>query len=337
MSLQERCAIEIRWCRDEKTVTEIATELRRNKSSLSRELQGKPRRGYGKYNADLAHRRALERIGKRGNVEKTKRYPALKTYIEEKLELGWSPEQIHLRLPLEYKKDTTMRIATEAVYQEVYRRVRRGGNGRVKDGVKDLRPFLARRHTRRAKKGFRKAQKQERNATLPSIELRPRIVEKRSRIGDWEDDTLVSRANAVRLKSMNERRSGVHLFGKTKDATAQACDAVLMQRLSQLPLSVRKTLTRDRGAENLRWKEVSQKLAVEVFFAHPYASYERGSNENGNGLMRRFFPKKTDWDKVSDEDIHRAEWLINNRPRKRLGGYTPCEVFFRLTGVALYS
>lgn len=337
MSLKERGIIEARWCRDGRGVSDIASELGRNKSSISREIAGRPQRGRGKYDADVAHRHAMDRIAQRGNTAKTKKCPALKTYIEEKLRLGWSPEQVHIRLPLDFKRDKTMRIATESIYQEVYRRVHRGGNGKVKRGELDLRPFLARRHTRRAKKGFRKAKKQERNTALPSIEQRPAIVERRTRIGDWEDDTLVSRATCVRLKSVTERRSGVHFFGKTRDGTAAACDAVLGEKLAPLPSRVRCTLTRDRGSENVRWRDVSSDLGMQVFFAHAYCSQERGSNENANGLIRRFFPKKTDFSQLTNEEIGRAEYLINTRPRKRHGGLTPVEVFYKATGVAIYS
>lgn len=337
-SLRERSIIEIRWCRDGKTVTDIALELRRDKSSVSREVGGRPRRGRGKYDADYAHRKALERIANRGNKPKTARNERLKSYIETKMmRERWSPEQISLRLPHEYPHDTSMRVVTETVYQEVYRRVHRGGNGAVKRGVLDLRPYLARRHKRRATKGFRKAQKAEREASLPSIEARPMVVEKRRRIGDWEDDTLVSRQSAVRIKNATERRSGVTLFGKTIDGTAESCDAVLVEKLARLPKATRKTLTRDRGTENLRWYEVEQALGLKAFFAHPYCSHERGTNENTNGLIRRFFPKKTDWSKVSDEALAHAEYLINTRPRKRHGGLTPVEVFFNETGVAIYS
>mgnify|MGYP001619950040 CR=1 FL=1 len=337
LSLRERSIIEIRWCRDAKTVTEIAVELKRNKSSVSRELGGTSRRGFGKYNADVAHRNALDRIARRGNVPKTWVISKLRGYIERTLALGWSPEQIHLRLPHDFPNEKCMRISTESVYQEVYRRVHRGGNGAVKKGETDLRSLLPRRHKRRTKKGFRKAQKTERRAALPSIETRPSMVEARSRIGDWEDDTLCSRATLVRVKSVNERRSGVVFFGKTAGATAEACDRVLVQKLSRIPQKCRHTLTRDRGSENVRHEAVSNVLGVDVFFAHPYSSYERGSNENANGLLRRYFPKKTDWNKVSDEEISRAEYLINMRPRKRHGGLTPVEVFFRETGVAIYS
>lgn len=336
-SLRERSIIEVRWCRDGKSVTKIATELRRNKSSISRELGGKTRRGRGKYHADRAHLLALARIEKRGNTPKTEKNLDLKAYIEEKFALGWSPEQVSIRLPIEFKKDHSMRISPEAIYQEVYRRVHRGGNGAVKKGEKDLRSFLPRRHTRRVKKGFRKARKLGREGVLPSIENRPEATEQRKRIGDWEDDTLVSRQCRSRIKNATERKSGVTLFGKTEDGTAESCDTVLVKKLSSLPTHTRKTLTRDRGTENLRWKEMEEELNLDVYFAHAYASYERGTNENTNGLIRRFFPKKTNWDEVTDDELARAEYLINTRPRKRHGGLTPCEVFFKATGVAIYS
>lgn len=337
-SLRERSIVEVRWCRDSKSITDIAKELKRNKSSVSREIGGKPRKGIGKYNADVAHRKALERISNRGNTPKTMKNGRLKSYIETKLkDERWSPEQVSIRLPHEFPHDGTMRIATESVYQEVYRRVHRCGHGVVKRGELDLRSYLPRRHKRRAIKGFRKAQKAERDASLPSIEIRPAIVEQRKRIGDWEDDTLVSRQSKARIKNATERKSGITFFGKTKDGTAESCDTVLIEKLSKLPQQALKTLTRDRGSENREWQEVERELGLKVFFAHPYCSSERGTNENTNGLIRRFFPKKTDWSKVTDEELERAEYLINTRPRKRHGGLTPIEVFFNATGVALYS
>jgi IS30 family transposase len=337
LSLRERTIIELGWCRDGKTITDIANELDRNKSSISREIDGRPRRGLGKYNADVVHRKALDRIKKRGNTPKTVRVAGLKVYIEEKLVLGWSPQQISIRLPIIYKKDTAMRISYEAVYQEVYRRVHRGGNGAVKNGQKDLRPFLTRRHKRRAKKGFRKAQKLERDTKLPSIENRPPVVEKRKQIGHWEDDTIVSRQSLVRLKTINERMSGVILVGTMKDGTVAESNRVVKERLGEIPIQYRKTLTRDRGSENLGWEEIEQTLKTEVFFAHAYASWERGSNENGNGLIRRVYPKKTDLSLVTEEALRTLEYQLNTRPRKRHGGFTPEEVFFKATGVALYS
>lgn len=339
LTIKERSTIEIRWVKDYKTKSDIARELCRDKGTISREIGNKPRTGKGTYNADVAHREAMARIKQRGNTSKVTTYPELGRYIGEKLKLGWSPEQISIRLPIDFKDDETMRISHEAVYQEVYRRVYRGGNGAVKPGCEDLRPYLPRRHTRRAKKGFRKAQKLARNVALPSIEDRPEMVDTRSRIGDWEDDTLVSRQSLVRIKSANERKCGIVLFRKTADGTAPVCDHALTSALSTLPSHTRHTLTRDRGTENVNWEQVQRDLAFNegVFFAHPYCSHERGSNENANGLFRRFFPKQTDFAQITDAAVARAEYLINTRPRKRFGGLTPVEVFFKETGVALYS
>lgn len=313
----------------------IAKETHRDKGSISREIDGKPRKGMGSYHAERAHKEARVRINRRGNIPILEHNVLLKQYVTEKLKLGWSPEQIAIRLPREYPRDKNMRISFESIYQYIYRQIQRGGNGAVKKGKEDLRAYLPRRHGKRTKKGFRKAQKLERNANLPSIETRPTIVENRRRVGDWEDDTLVSRQCGARIKSINERNTGVIFFGKTKDGTAKECDRVVTDRLSAIPKEYRLTLTRDRGTENYGYEEIEKELHISCYFAHAYSSYERGSNENGNGLLRRFFPKKTNWDKITDEEIGRAEYLINSRPRKRLNGLTPYEVFYKKTGVAL--
>ena len=112
---------------------------------------------------------------------------------------------------------------------------------------------------------------------------------------------------------------------------------MLFDKLNRIPNKYLKTLTRDRGSENKNYKSVEKHLGLSVYFAHAYCSCERGSNENCNGLLRRYFPKKTDWDKISNKEITWAEYLINTRPRKRLNGFTPAEVFYKETGVALFS
>ena len=148
---------------------------------------------------------------------------------------------------------------------------------------------------------------------------------------------FVSKKSKVCIKSVNERRGGIVFFRKTVDGKAKTGDSVLFEKLKKIPSKYLKTLTRDNGSENKDYKNVEKKLGLKVFFAHPYYSYERGSNENANRLLRRFFPKGTDWSTISDEEIARAEYLINTRPRKRLGWKTPAEVFYQETGVALFS
>ena len=326
-----RIKIEIRY-RDGWSLRKIAEYLGngRTAGSICREISGKPRKGIGKYQAHIAHEKALAgRIGKKQFRLKNK---LIRNYVVEKLKLGWSPEQIALRLPIDHLKEN---ISYEAIYQYVYAQIYRGGNGTVKEGGEDLRKYLPRRHTRRAKKGFRKAQRLERMGQLPSIEDRPKEAEGRKEIGHFEDDTIVSRQSPARLKSINERASGIVFLGKMNDGTSEESTRVVCEKLSAIPCSFRKTLTRDRGTENMGWEDIEKVLSLSVHFAHSYCSYERGSNENLNGLARRFFPKKTDFAKVTDEEIHRVEYLLNTRPRKRFGGKTPLEVLYEKTGVAI--
>ena len=328
-TLVDRINIQI-YYREGLSIRAIAKRMKRSPSSISRELAWRPSRGVGKYQAYSNHQRKLKsRLGKKTVRLKN---DFIKNYVVEKIiKKGWTPEQISLRLPIDHPGQT---VSHEAIYQYVYAQIRRGGNGMVKEGCKDLRPYLARRHTRRQRKGFRQAQKAER-PVLPSIEQRPVIVNKRERVGGWEDDTIVSRQSNDRLKTINERVSGVVLIGKMKDGTINESNRVVKERLGAVPKEICKTLTRDRGTENMGWKELEEVLKMDCYFGRAYCSQDRGSNENVNGLIRRYFPKKTDFAKISDEQIRNVEYLLNTRPRKRHGGKTPLEILFERTGVAI--
>lgn len=330
-TLEERTKIEVRYG-DGWSLRAIAEYLNgsRTAGSISREIGGKPRKGAGRYQAPIAHKKALQkRKGKRTIRLKSE---AIRSYVKEKLKLGWSPEQISIRLPIDHEG---MGISHEAIYQYIYSQIKRGGNGHVKKGCEDLRMFLCRRYRKRRPKGFRKAQKVERKANLPSIEDRPVSVEDRNVFGHFEDDCIVSRQSLERLKTINERSCGLVFIGKMKDGTSEESTRVVCERMKAIPSPYRMTLTRDRGTENMGWKDIEKKLSMKVYFAHAYSSYERGSNENLNGLIRRYFPKKTDFSKVTDEEIRWVEYLINSRPRKRFGGLTPLEVLFKMTGVVI--
>ena len=327
-TLEDRIRIEIHY-RNGMGIREIAKTLGRNPGSICREIDGRPRRGVGKYKAYTNQGRSLKRrLGKKPNRLKNE---LIRSYVAEKMKLGWSPEQISLRLPIDYPGNT---ISYEAIYQFIYAQVRRGGNGKIREGCEDLRPYLPWRHTRRQRKGFRQVQKTYR-PVLPSIENRPAVVAQRARVGDWEDDTMVSRQSNNRIKTINERFSGVVLIGKMKDATINESNRVVKERLSAIPEHIRKTLTRDRGTENFGYRELEKCLGISCYFARAYCSQDRGSNENINGLIRRFFPKKTDFAKVTNEQIQKVEYLLNTRPRKRFGGKTPLEILQERAGVAI--
>lgn len=310
--------------------SDIAKLIKRDRSTVIRELARHSSPKHKRYRPDVAHGKALAKRAERG-IRPRLKSADIREYVVSHLKLGWSPEQIAIRLSIDHKGQA---ISGEAIYQYVYAQVRRGGNGMVRKGCEDLRPYLARRHARRQKKGFRQAQKLER-PPLPSIEDRPALVDKRREIGHWEDDTMVSRQSTGRFKTINERVAGVVLIGKMKDGSIAESNRVVCERLRDIPQQYRKTLTRDRGTENLGYRDIEKTLNLSCYFAHAYCSQERGSNENLNGLIRRFFPKKTDLANVSDEEVRRVEYLLNTRPRKRLGGKTPLEVLFERTGCAL--
>lgn len=329
-SIEERETIqEMLWRKS--SIRTIARALGRNPTSVSREIKRNLPFIHHRYTPRLAHERALIHRKHRGR-EKRLKSAALRTYIVSHLKLGWSPEQIAAT-----SRDAIGEsISHEAIYQYVYVQVYRNGHGCLKLGKEDLRPYLAWRRKRRMKKGLRKSYRIEKGP-LPSIDDRPPEVDRRIKIGHWEDDCIVSRASLDRLKTINERVSGVVFIAKVSDGTMEATNQAVDQRLHIIPASFLRTLTRDRGSENLGYEELEHTLGIRCFFAHAYHSWERGSNENANGLIRRFFPKKTDFRTVTNEEIQRVEYLLNTRPRKRLGWKTPYQVFYELTGVALES
>lgn len=306
------------------SIRSIAKRLGRSPASVSREIS-KNRPLQRKYFPRVAHERALLKRKERGRKLRLKNQ-AIRRYVIGKLKIGWSPEQIAGRMKLEGIGS----ISHEAIYQYIYARVHRGGNGTMKPGYPDLRVYLKRRHKKRATKGMRKGERVFRPKG-PSIDNRPMIVGLRTRIGDWEGDTIAGKNNSVGLNSLVERTSGLLLLTKLKAKTAEATRAVVCRRLDGLPVY---TLTTDNGPENQEWRETEESIGASVYFAHPYCSGERGTNENTNGLVRWYEPKKTDFTLVSEEEIARVEYALNTRPRKRLGYRTPLEVFNQSVALA---
>jgi transposase, IS30 family len=322
-SIEEREEIQLGLWRKE-SVRCIAKRLNRSPSSVSREIKRHLPPERNRYTPRTAHEAALQGRSRRGREERLKN-PMVRSYVVRKLKEGYSPEQIAGRILVDMPGSS---ISHEAIYQYIYAQIYRDGHGYLKPGCEDLRPLLKRRHARRQKKGARKGQRVSRPKG-PSIEERPGIVEERLRVGDWEGDSIASKNNAPGLNSLVDRMSGLLLLTKVTDKTARATREVVTRRLEALPKQVRYTLTVDNGSENQEWQETEEALDISCFFAHPYHSWERGTNENTNGLVRWYFPKGTDFRTVSDEDIARVETIINNRPRKRLGYRTPLEVFNR--------
>ncbi|MDQ5969388.1 MAG: transposase, family, partial [Patescibacteria group bacterium] len=147
----------------------------------------------------------------------------------------------------------------------------------------------------------------------------------RKRLGDWEGDTVESCDHKPGVNTLVERKTGYTFITKLKDKTSGATVTAVTQRMSVLPKKVKHTLTNDNGPENSDWIRVQEQTNLSVFFAHPYCSGERGTNENTNGLIRDYFPKKTDFTQIPDEIIQQVEYDLNTRPRKRLNWFTPLE------------
>ena len=325
-SIGERELIQI-WTWEKRSIRYMAKELNRSPSSVCRELK-KNRFGRNIYIPRAANQRALEKRKSRGRKERLKNL-FVRTYVVAKLKNDNSPEQIAGRLSIDYPKYS---VSHEAIYQYIYAQIHRDGYGYPRPDCEDLRMYLPRRHKRRRPYYARMSQKLKLCNRI-SIDMRPAYIDLRKQQGHWEGDSMGSQQSKVGVNTLNERVSGLVMISRIKNKKGNETARVVMERMKMLPLHLRRTLTLDNGPENAGHEEISKELKISCYFAHPYCSGERGSNENTNGLIRRYLPKKTDFATVSDETINWIEQRLNNRPRKRLGWRTPLEVFN--SGVAI--
>lgn len=316
-SIEEREQIqEGVWNKD--SIRTIAKRLNRSASSVAREIQRNLPSERRRYTPRVAHERALTHRTYRGRTPRLKN-DAVRSYVTTHLKERWSPEQISGKIV----DDLGEHISHEAIYQFIYARVKLYGSG-VTSG-EDLRHCLRRRRKRRVPKGARRCQRVKPQGV--SIESRPSLVQEKLRYGDWEGDTVASCHNRTGVNTLLERKSGMFFVTKLAGKDAHATIRAVTKRFSPLPAHMKRTLTLDNGSENSNWKAIEAKTGTRCFFAHPYASWERGANENANGLLRDYFPKGTDFRMIPPSHLRAVERSINTRPRKRLGWKTPLEVF----------
>lgn len=299
----------------------IARELKRSPATLSRELRRNGSWGNRRYIPRIAQERAQSRTRARGKRIRLKA-AFIRQYAHTKLREGYSPEQIAGRIRIDHPQ---YRISHEAIYQYIYAQYRRGGYG-VCTGT-DLRKYLRRRHKVRHPRKVLYAVEKGPIANKISIDLRPREVEDRSVSGHWEGDTIESKKGSAGLNTLVERTSGLVCISKLRDHKSGTTASVVIRRLKRIPQRLRRTLTLDNGSENARHEEITGETGTQIFFAHPYHFWERGTNENTNGLIRWYLPKGTDFTMISDENIRDIEYRLNTRPRKRLQWRTPLESF----------
>ena len=317
LSIEEREILQTLWW-ERKPIREMARVLGRSPSSISRELRRNFPLEHKVYAPRLAQERAEKSRKSRGRKERL-RNEAIRTYVIEKLKLRWSPEQISRRIRI----DLGISISHEAIYQFIYAQCR-VGSPEIRVGREDLRVYLRRARKRRQRKGMRKAQRIFKPQGI-SIDERPELVNARLRIGDWEGDTVESKNHKPGINTLVERKTGLVFITKLKDKTGAATALAVRERIEALPLELKQTLTLDNGPENRDWQALEQSTGLKVFFAHPYHSWERGTNENTNGLIRDYYPKGTDFSIISDEELAHVELLLNTRPRKRLNWLSPLE------------
>lgn len=189
-----------------------------------------------------------------------------------------------------------------------------------------MRIYLRRKQKRRQKKGLRKSERVFKPKGL-TIDERPLIVQNKRRYGDWEGDTVESRDHKPGVNTLLERKSGLYLITHVNSKNAKSTIEAVTSRLKYIPERLKKTLTLDNGPENSDWESLQNKTGLTCYYAHPYCSGERGANENANGLLREYFPKKTDFSTIPISLLATVEMELNTRPRKRLGWKTPLEVW----------
>lgn len=320
LSIEEREEIQ-QGLWNKESVRSIAKRLGRSHSTVVREINKNLPSERRQYTPRLANQRALAARKRRGREDRLKN-DEIRRYVIEHLKLGWSPEQIAGRM----KRDGIGSISHEAIYQFIYVQIHRQGYGWVRPGKEDLRPYLRRKQKRRHHHGSRKGQRIFRPKG-PSIDERPIVVDLRTRVGDWEGDTVESKNHAPGVNTLLERVSGIFLVTKVRNKTAAATVTAVASRMTFVPKEAKKTLTVDNGPENSDWQAMQETTGLACFFAHPYRSSERGANENANGLLREYFPKGTDFREVSNEEIARVEYALNSRPRKRHGFLSPLEIW----------
>lgn len=287
-----------------------------------------------------AQKVADDRKQKAFNAKHPLKNPDVYSYVLENLRGGWSPEEISGRLrEQDHKGDPHWQICMETIYQFIYkektdltkRRQQQELDARkrkkhtlvtVTDANRPLWEFLRRKQKKRRKKGGRKVQR-VRIPDRVSIHARPKAVEKRRQFGHWEGDSIVGKGHISGLHTEYERVASMIRFEYLVRITAEHTALAAQKIFNPLPSHARRTTTLDNGSEHVKHME----FGLQAYFADSYASWQRGGNENCNGMIRYYFPKGTDFSTITDDELRDVEWELNNRPRKRLNYKTPQEVF----------
>jgi IS30 family transposase len=313
LDLTERTLIS-GWRDEQLSLREIARRLKRNHASISRELRRNLWGGH-QYWPRGAQILAFARLQNRASRERLKSN-SVRAYVHQQLHKGWTPELIAGRLHQQKERPT---VCHEAIYQYIYA------------VAPHLIALLPRHHAKRKPKWpYRKTGERIPNRT--SVALRPPAATARREYGHWEADMLVAGDRQHGLNVLVERKSRLTHLSLVVTKTAAATHHAILRRLHAYPDALTQSITYDNGSENTLHEEINATLGTQSFFCAPYHSWEKGSVEQVNGLIRRFFPKGTNFQALGRKAIHRVEQLLNHRPRKCLHYRTPYEVFREARG-----
>lgn len=300
--------------------SDLARMLGRNRSSIMREIKRNSSKQYYVYTSMHADKRSAERKSKANRHDRLKN-DFIREYVHEKLKEQWTPELIAGRLEQDHPGFS---ISHEAIYQYIY------------EDAPELKKYLPRSHRVRRKRKVAKANAVNRIPKRIGIDLRPQEANDRTQFGHWEADAVVSRQSLTSVAVLAERVSRLTKLKKIDRNNAESFSNAIIGRLTTVDPDRRRTITYDNGKENMNHQSINASLGTQSFFCNPYHSWEKGSVEQIAGLVRRYLPKKTDFAKVSDDQIAYIENQLNSRPRKCLGFKTPYEVFSS-TRVALHG
>lgn len=309
ITVEQRYIIET-LLKEGKTQKYIANAIGKTEGTISREIRRNCDLRSGQYSAVLAQRKCQERHNSKDKFHHWT--PAIRSWVDELLEQDYSPEQI-----VGYSKLKNIPcVSIESIYLHVHDNTKKGG---------DLHTHLRCRRKKRQKRD----NLYKKRSIIPGrrdIDERPKIVEERARVGDLEMDLVIGNNHKGAILTINDRATGMVKIELLETKTAEEVTAAALKSLKSWKHFMH-TITTDNGREFAWHQTVSKKLNIEYFFAKPYHSWERGSNENFNGLLRQYFPKGYDFTLITEEELKKAEWMLNNRPRKRYGFLSPVEVF----------
>jgi IS30 family transposase len=305
------------------SIREIAKILDRHPSSISRELRrNTSAHDGGRYDGDLAHARARQRA-RRPRSNRLSREEALRRIVQSLLQEEWSPEQIAAHLRRVYPDRPSWHLCHETIYQALYHGGKGGLSRTLTRKLRTGRPLRKRR---------RRPDVRETRYVSPGklIDARPAVVLERARVGDWEGDLILGTRSQSAIGTLVDRRSGfVRLVHLPDGHNSEQCRLAIKRAIHDLPGRALLTLTWDQGSEMAQHAHLEPLFAEGVYFAHPGSPWMRPTNENTNGLLRQYFPKKTDLRQFSAADLVLVQDRLNRRPRKRHGWDTPVEVFAR--------